>query len=89
MNALHRYTMLLVVALLAAVVGGCATTQIVSSWKDEDLARVPFRKVLVVFQHSDPGIRRALPHCTEEELAAEVQRERAHIELHQRLAEDD
>ena len=68
MNALHRYAVLLVVALFAAIVGGCATTQIVSSWKDEDLARVPFRKVLVVFQHSDAGIRRAL----EDEMARKI-----------------
>lgn len=35
MTALHRYTLLVVVTLLAALLGGCASTQIVSSWKSE------------------------------------------------------
>lgn len=60
MRAAHRWLLVLVAALLAAALGGCATTQIVSAWKDEDLARVPFRKVLVVFQHADPQLRRTL-----------------------------
>lgn len=62
MNALmHRYTLLLFAALLAAIiVAGCATTHITSAWKDPELGRVPFRKVLVVFQHPDPAARRTL-----------------------------
>lgn len=60
MIAAPRAFLLLAAGLLAAVLAGCASTQIVSAWKDEDLARVPLRKVLVVFQHSDPGLRRAL-----------------------------
>ena len=70
MNALtHRYTLLLFAALLAAIIGsGCASTQIVSVWKDPELGRVAFRKVLVVFQHADPAIRRAL----EDEMARDI-----------------
>jgi len=62
MNALmHRYTLLLFAAMLAAIIAaGCASTQIVHSWKDPELGRVPFRKVLVVFQHADPAVRRTL-----------------------------
>jgi hypothetical protein len=58
MTTLHRYILLLAAALLAAVAGGCASTEIVSAWRDPGLAHVPFRKVLVVFQHSDPALRR-------------------------------
>lgn len=50
MTTLHRYILLLVAALIAALAGGCASTTITSSWKDQDLGRVRFRKVLVVFQ---------------------------------------
>lgn len=66
MNTLRRHLLLLLAALLAAA--GCATTEIVSVWKDEDLGRVPFRKVLVVFQHSDPGARRLL----EDQMARDI-----------------
>ena len=58
MTTLHRYILLLAAALLAALAGGCASTEIVSAWRDPGLSRVPFRKVLVVFQHSDPALRR-------------------------------
>jgi hypothetical protein len=58
MTTLHRYILLLAAALLAAIAGGCASTEIVSAWRDPGLARVPFRKVLVVFQHSDAALRR-------------------------------
>ena len=51
-----------------AVVAGCASTQIVSVWQDAELGGVAFRKVLVVFQHSDPAIRRAL----EDEMARDI-----------------
>ncbi|HUP97008.1 MAG TPA: hypothetical protein VM073_03660 [Usitatibacter sp.] len=68
MSTLHRYVLLLFAAVLAALVSGCATTEIVTSWKDPDLGRVPFRKVLVVFQHADPAIRRVL----EDEMARDV-----------------
>lgn len=68
MTALHRYTLLLFIALLAAIVSGCASTQVVSAWQDPDLGRVPFRKVLVVFQHADPAVRRVL----EDEMARDI-----------------
>lgn len=57
MSTAHRYFLLLVAALLAALAGGCASTSIVSAWSDPALARVPFRKVLVVFQHPDQALR--------------------------------
>lgn len=48
-----------VFAMLAlAGVAGCETTRITSEWRDPSFARVPFRKVLVAFQHADPGLRR-------------------------------
>lgn len=68
MNALHRFTLLLFVAVLAAFFGGCATTEIVSSWKDESFGRTAFTKTLVVFQNSDPGLRRIL----EDEMARDI-----------------
>ena len=68
MTTLHRYALLLFAAVLAAIASGCASTEIVSAWKDPDLGRVPFRKVLVVFQHSDPALRRVL----EEQMARDI-----------------
>ena len=68
MSHAHRYFLLLVAAALAALLGGCASTQITSAWKDPDLARLPFRKVLVVFQHSDAELRMRL----ERSMAAEI-----------------
>lgn len=68
MSHAHRYFLLLVAAALAALLGGCSSTQITSAWKDPDLARLPFRKVLVVFQHSDAELRMRL----ERSMAAEI-----------------
>lgn len=68
MTTLHRFALLFFAALLAAIAGGCASTQIVSSWRDDDLARVPFRKVLVVFQHSDSRLR----HILERRMATDI-----------------
>lgn len=65
---LFRYSLLLFAAVLAALVAGCASTEITSTWKDPDLSRVPFRKVLVVFQHRDASIRRVL----EDEMAKDI-----------------
>jgi hypothetical protein len=67
MNTLHRLLLLAFAALLAAL-AGCASTQITSAWSDADLKSVPFRKVLVVFQHSDPRLREAL----ERRMAADI-----------------
>jgi hypothetical protein len=41
MTTLHRFTLLIVAALLAALLGGCATTRIVSSWKCAGIASSP------------------------------------------------
>lgn len=68
MSTAHRYVLLVVAALMAAILGGCASTHITSAWQDPDLRRVPFRKVLVVFQHSDPELRMRL----ERSMAAEI-----------------
>lgn len=68
MSHAHRYFLLLAAAALAALLGGCASTQITSAWKDPDLARLPFKKVLVVFQHSDAELRMRL----ERSMAAEI-----------------
>jgi hypothetical protein len=67
MNTAHRWLLLAFAALVAAL-AGCATTEITSVWRDEDLNRVPFRKVLVVFQHPDRGLREAL----ERRMAADI-----------------
>lgn len=68
MDTARRFARLLATFVIAAILGGCASTQIVSAWKDEDLASVPFRKVLVVFQHADPQLRRTL----ERRMAADI-----------------
>lgn len=68
MSQAYRYLLLLVAAAMAALLGGCASTQITSAWKDPDLARLPFKKVLVVFQHSDADLRMRL----ERSMAAEI-----------------
>ena len=60
MTTAQRLALLLVAALIAALAGGCATTQLTSVYRDPDLARVPFNKVLVVFQHRDPQLRARL-----------------------------
>ena len=57
-----------VLAALAALAAGCASTQLTSVWSDPDLARVPFAKVLVVFQHPDAALRKRL----ELRMAAEI-----------------
>lgn len=68
MSHAHRYLLLFAAAAMAALLGGCASTQITSAWKDPDLARLPFKKVLVVFQHSDAELRMRL----ERSMAAEI-----------------
>ncbi len=68
MSAVRRHVLLLAAAVVTAALGGCATTRIVSAWRDPALASVPFRKVLVAFQTRDPGLRRVL----EDEMAASI-----------------
>lgn len=72
MNALHRYLLLAVAALIAAVLGGCASTQLTSVYRDPDLSHVAFRKVLVVFQHQDAELRRAMERRMASEIANSV-----------------
>jgi hypothetical protein len=68
MSCARRLVLLGFAALLAALGGGCASTQITSAWSDPGLASVPFRKVLVAFQHRDPALRATL----ERRMAAEI-----------------
>lgn len=56
--------------VLALVLAACAGTEIVSQWSDPALASVPFRKILVVFQNPDAGLRRGL----EDEMARRIPR---------------
>lgn len=72
MTAFHRYALLVIAALLAGLLGGCASTQITSAWKDPDFSRVPFRKVLVVFQHADPALRQRMERAMAAEIANAV-----------------
>jgi hypothetical protein len=58
----------LLLAFVAALLAACAATRITSVWQDPDFRNVPFRKVLVVFQHADPGLRRIL----EDEMARDI-----------------
>lgn len=68
MNGLRRRWLALAPAVLALALGGCASTAIVTAWSDPALARVPFGKVLVVFQHADGALR----HDLERTMAAEI-----------------
>lgn len=68
MAASRRTTLLAFATIVLAALAGCATTQLTSVWSDPDLSRVPFRKVLVVFQHPDPALRKRL----EMRMAAEI-----------------
>jgi hypothetical protein len=64
MNSFLRFTLVLVAAIVAA----CASTTIVDSWKDPSFDPSQFQKTLVVFQHPDPTVRRAV----EDELARDI-----------------
>ena len=59
-KAISRRTLPLILVAATAILAACANTKLTSSWKDESLAKVPFAKVLVVFQNKDEGLRRAL-----------------------------
>jgi hypothetical protein len=58
-------------ALLAALVAlsSCASTAVLSSWKEPSAGPFSFRKVLVVSSSQDPSVRR----MTEDELASRIQ----------------
>lgn len=60
MNTLQRYALLFLAGVIAALASGCASTQIVSAWRDPALNTVPFKKMLVVFQHKDAALRRVM-----------------------------
>ena len=68
MSTAHRFLLLALATIVAAIAGGCATTELTSVWRDPDLGKVPFRKVLVVFQHPDARLR----HALERRMAADV-----------------
>lgn len=68
MRRLRRGFLRLLGGVIVLVAAACATTQITSSWQDPDFARVPFSKVLVVFQSADPGLRRIV----EDEMARDI-----------------
>lgn len=55
-------------AALALASAGCASTQIVATWRDPALSEVAFRNILVVFQSDDPAQRREL----EDRMAREI-----------------
>ncbi len=67
----HTRSRVLAIAmmLLGAVLAGCASTEIVSSWRDPAFTPAAFRKVLVVFQHPDPALRRSLENAMAAEIA--------------------
>jgi hypothetical protein len=59
----------MLLGLAAAIAAaGCASTRITSEWRDAALRDVPFRKVLAVFQNSDPALRRV----AEDEMARDI-----------------
>jgi hypothetical protein len=63
---------LLIFAAAMLLAGGCASTAITSSWRDPALSSVPFKKVLVVFQHADPQLRQSLERSMAAEIPASV-----------------
>lgn len=54
--------------ILAAALAGCASTAIVSSWKDPAATSVRFQRVVVMAPARDPGLRRS----AEDELAQRI-----------------
>lgn len=65
MDAARR---LLLIGCVAVAAAGCESTRITSAWQDPALHDVPFRKVLVVFQSPDAGLR----HIVEDEMARDI-----------------
>jgi len=59
---------LLLLAALAALAAGCASTRLTSTWQDPALKDATFHKVLVVFQNADAGLRRIV----EDEMARDI-----------------
>jgi hypothetical protein len=63
------------VAQLAAacVLSGCASTTLLSTWREPGVGQLSFQKVLVIAPSHDPSLRRA----AEEELARRIKRAQA------------
>jgi hypothetical protein len=60
MSALHFRSVLLAAAVIAATLGGCASSTTVSTvWKSPDAAPTQFTKVLAVVLNTSPAERRA------------------------------
>ncbi len=55
-------------SLVVAFGAACASTQLVSTWKDPGTSQVSFRKVIAIAPNKDPGIRRTL----EDELVRDI-----------------
>ena len=56
------------VFLLAALLGGCASTSLVNQWKSPDYTGGPIRKIVVVGVSQQPSVRRSF----EDEFAAKL-----------------
>jgi hypothetical protein len=65
------------VAVLVAAAAGlaveCATTTVLSTWKDPNVGTLSFRKILVIAPSQDPSLRRT----AEDELARHIKRAQA------------
>jgi len=58
----------ILVVLLAALLGGCASTSLVNQWKSPEYTGGPIRKVMVVGVSRQPSVRRSF----EDEFAAKL-----------------
>jgi len=67
-----RRTLLAAGLVFVAMAAGCAATRITSAWQDPALRDVPFRKVLVVFQNPDAGLRRIVEDEMSRDIPASV-----------------
>jgi len=52
----HRLPALLFA--VACAFGGCATTKVLSTWRDPSVSQLSFRKILVIAPSKDPSLRR-------------------------------
>jgi len=59
--------------VIVAIVGGCSSTTILSSWKDPTVGPVVMHKVLVVAPAHDPSLRRT----AEDEMVAQIKHAQA------------
>jgi hypothetical protein len=70
-RSLARLPAVLVCA--AALVGGCATTKVLSTWKDPTVSSLSFRKILVIAPSTNPSLRRN----AEDAIASRIRRAEA------------